>query len=588
MPDISVALGLLKKPIEALGAAATGEAKDIIARIKAEQSLKRIYQKLNSTQKVKTIWNVERAITLSSFYYPAKIRTSSGQVQAISSLDELPNNAVVLAGTVGQGKSILLRYLLGKEIRSGTRVPIFLELRRTPSLGLEAYVKSTFDDLMETWGHPEIFDLFAKNGRISILMDGFDELDPDRMSAVTTEIEKLATKHPEVRIIVTARPHSGIENSPHFDVIPLAQLEEQDLPAFFQKILPRDKELAQRLSRAVTTPSSNVKSLASTPLLATLLTIVYRAHQKIPADFAEFYDELFQILLVRHDRAKPGYERKRRTKLSDREIQSGFEAFSYKSKSDGASSIARTRALELAAGSLAAQKLQADESHFLADIIKVTCLLQEDGGRIEYLHQSVQEFFAARYVQSRPEEIATRFYQQLIAQKRWYSWDQVLRFLSQIDKHRSSQYFFIPALEMTLAYLESDSVVASPQRLRELISDEIGVKQNMVEDQKHRKKVPKYMVHRIRGRGLYRLDWVQSNIFNLLFGQSPGAKGWQACFQPSVDGVVATYTQIAAHCGMTIQLEQTLTSSVGALKSDLKFHRERVLSLSASASFMGL
>ena len=104
MPDVSVALGLLKKPIEFVFTAVSGKIKEELSRIKAEGHIKTIYQKLNATQKVKTIWDVDRARSLSSFYYPAKITTSSGVNQLLSSLDELPDNAIILSGTVGQVK----------------------------------------------------------------------------------------------------------------------------------------------------------------------------------------------------------------------------------------------------------------------------------------------------------------------------------------------------------------------------------------------------------------------------------------------------------------------------------------------------
>lgn len=40
MPDISVPLSLLKKPLEAVGNLATGQAKDVLARIKASGNIK--------------------------------------------------------------------------------------------------------------------------------------------------------------------------------------------------------------------------------------------------------------------------------------------------------------------------------------------------------------------------------------------------------------------------------------------------------------------------------------------------------------------------------------------------------------------
>jgi len=589
MPDISAALALLKKPIEAAGAAATGKAKEIMARLKASSSLKTIYQKLNATQKVKTIWNVDRAIALSSFYFPAKIKTPGNVIQPLSKIDDLPSNAVVLSGLVGQGKSILLRYLLGKEIRSGLRVPIFIELRRTPSSGLEAYARQIFDELLDTKGEPQIFDLFAATGQISLLLDGFDEVDPDRISELATSIDGLASTYPSTRIVVTSRPNSGIESSPHFDVIPIAHLTEHDFSGFFHKILPRDKPLAERITRAVLASPLPVRTLASTPLLATLLTIVYRAHQKVPADFAEFYDELFQILLVRHDRSKSGYERKRKTKLSDRDIQQVFEAFCYKSKAEKLSSIPRAKALELAATSMAALKLSADEGHFLTDVVKVTCLLQEEGGRIEFLHQSVQEFFAARYVASRPDDVARSFYSLAISKSQWQPWDQVLRFLAQIDRYRASQYFFIPALERTLTYLESTEKTASPSRLRELVSDGAGVRQSLQKPDGTPEPGPRYSTTVFETKKLFRLTSIHSKLFDTFFGLG-GIAGnhWLKCFDSKTHGQRASYSKIAVACGAESGLDHCLVNAVVAMQSDLNEHRTAVAVLDDSKDFMGL
>lgn len=589
MPDISTALALLKKPIEAVANVASGKAKETIGRIRASSNLKTLYQKLNSTQKVKTIWNVDRAIAISSFYYPAKIRTRTNATQPLHKLDDLPSNAVVLSGIVGQGKSILLRHLLGKEIRSGERVPIFVELRRISSLDLAQYVRDTFAQLLETKGIPEVFDLFAKSGRISLLLDGFDEIDPDRTQEIANSIDKLAAEYPCMRIIVTSRPNSGIESSPHFEVIQLAQLSEHDFEGFFHKILPRDRALAENITRAVTQSPTQVKNLASTPLLATLMTIVYRAHQRIPTDLSEFYDELFQILLVRHDRSKSGYERKRKTKLSDRDIQQAFEAFCYKCKAEKLISIPREKAQELASAAISALQLVADEGHFLTDIVKVTCLLQEEGGRYEFLHQSVQEFFASRYIASRPDDVARAFYGLVMSQGQWAAWDHVLRFLAQIDRYRASQYFFIPALAQTLSYLESLGTVASSTKLRTLLSDIVGVVQLLETADGKPSASPTYSVTSATdAQKLFRIHLVQQSMFNTLFGVRGTARDWKKCFDGSTHGQRVSYSTIAANCGAEKALDECLIQFVSNLQSELAEHRARVRLFDESKGFMGL
>ena len=589
MPDISAAVALLERPISIVTDLATGKAKDVLARLKAERRVKTIHQKLYATQKVKTIWDVDRARSINSFYFPAKVKTSQGVTQPLLKIDELPGNAVILSGIVGQGKSILLRYLLGKEIRGGERVPLFIELRKVASSNLKSYLKAHFNELMEITGHPEIFELFATNGRLAILLDGFDEIDQAKMTEMITSIEELALHYPTSRLVVTSRPASGLETSPHFEVVHIAQLATNDFAGFFHKILPRDKELADRITKAIISSPTQVKALATTPLLATLLTVVYRSNQRIPADFAEFYSDLFEILLVRHDRSK-AYNRKRKTKIEDREIQQIFEAFCFKSHAEGPSSLTRQKALELARMSIAAQELTCSATDFLEDVIKVTCLLQEEGGRIEFLHQSVREFFAARYVSTRPDDVAKKFYDLVSNSLKRKSWDQVLRFLAQLDKYRSSQFFFIPALQATLARFDSLGFNAPATSLRAGISDKSGIRQTTKKLDGTLESQPRYttMVTAVPDP-VYHWDQLHARLFALFFGTGgfAGSK-WVNAFDKVTNGQFRTYTELAVICGCESELDAGLIAAIEELRGELHEHEARVAVLDSSVDFMGL
>ena len=588
MPDISGALKLLVKPIEDIAKLYSDECGEQLAKLRAENNLKQLYAKLNITQKVKTIWNVDRPVAISSFYYPAKIIVSPRKKQIVERLDDIEGNAIVLQGIIGQGKSILLRFLLGKEIRSGQRVPLFVELRHAKAENLEKYIHDQFNELLGTTLHPRMFDIFAQEGKISLLLDGFDEVENDNISLMVQSIEKLAQRYPKARIIVTSRPNSGIESSAYFTIKKIAPLAADDYWGFFRKVLQHDDILASRLYHAVIAPNSQIRNLVSTPLLATLLTIVYRVNQKIPSDFSDFYDELFQILLVRHDRAKPGYERRRKTKLSDRELQQAFEAYCYKLKARQIISISRTKALEIASASIRALNLESDEGHFLNDIVKITCLLQEEGGQIEFLHQSIQEFFAAKYISSRPQEVASKFYTLNLDEINRQSWEQVLVYLLQIDQYRSSEYFYIPVLRNTLTHLESLECPAPAERLRELISDKVGVTQSIsmsdgsVEAQ--------YKVSRLDSAQLYGIRDLLASIFQMLFNKphSYKKKRWISCFDRITDQQFLSYTDIAVQCGEIDSLDRHLRDRITELRSSLEFHKNRIKTLDMSADFMEL
>ncbi len=583
MPDISLAIALLKKPMEALASTATGRIKDLMARLKTERNIKTVYQKLSSTQKVKTIWNVDRALTISSFYFPASITTPTGKTQQITGVDDFPANHVVLEGIVGQGKSILLRWLLGREARSGSRIPVFIELRRVPTGQFDNFVLKVFSELVGAVPDEDLFSFFADQGKLSLLLDGFDELDPANVTEIATSVERLAQLHPAMRIIITSRPDNGIQKSALFDVVPIARLTPDKLPGFFSKILSRDKELAARLI-AATAASKGIAELVSTPLLATLLTIVYRAHQKIPLDFSEFYDELFQILLVRHDRSKIAYERHRKTKLSDRHIQEIFEAFCFKTKALSKSSVERQEALAIVSQAVDAAKMECDPSNFLDDIERVTCLLSEEGGRVEFLHQSVQEFFAARYVKGRPEGVALKFYEQLSEKYRWLNWQQELSFLAQIDRYRSSKYFFIPALTETLDYLDSSSAAADGRILRDRTSDKLAVRQDTVARDGSPLPSNRYYVVNLPRVPRYLLSVFDSRAFSLLFSDP----AWRKAFDSTTHGQQLTYSQIADKIGVGAELGSVLTGTVNYLLVELKNHRAAVQAFDDTQAFANL
>ena len=491
---------------------------------------------------------------------------------------------MVLKGTAGQGKSILLRWLLGKEIRSGNRIPLFVELRKIRSDSLLDHIVSSFCDLLDIGKSSDLFDFFAKAGKVSILLDGYDEIDPDQVQQVTASIEDLAAKYPNSRILVTSRPQSGIENSSYFDVIPIAKLGEHDFEPFFEKILSKDKVLAKRLCTAISNSNFAIGALVSTPLLATLLTIVYRAHQKIPADFAEFYDELFQILLVRHDRSKPGYERKRKTNLSDREMQQVFEAFCFKTKSRRLAGITKQQALEIAAECIKSVGCVCNETHFIADIKAVTCLLSEEGGQLDFLHQSVQEFFAARYVLTRPDIVAQKFYAAAIDGK-WINWQQELMFLLRIDSYRSGRDFFIPSYQKILKDIRFEQPDFESTALA-VIAEHIGVRQKITVLQDISQK--KYFVYDNVSIRYYGSVGFAEKIFEAMFARAVKIPWQTNCFDGKTDGQKVSYLEIAKRCNVESDLRAAILSASNEIVAIISNHEQEIRDQNLTADFMDI
>lgn len=544
MPDFSIAIALLKKPIEDLYGFASEAMQKQIAIIRTQAKLNLLHKRLWESQRVKTIWHTDKPLSLSSFFYPVSIK-SQGNVNIepikITNLSNLPNKHTIIFGTVGQGKSILLRYLLGREIKSGTHIPLLCELRNLESQSLITYLVERFAILVDLPPNEELFTYFATNGKIAFLLDGFDEINLEKVPKISQELEDLANRFNACHIAITSRPDSECRYLTSFHTVKIQELAVSDLEPFYKRI-GHDAEFAKLLVSAINKSPTKIRELVTTPLLATLLAISYRAAQKIPLEFSEFYEELFQILLTRHDASKLGWQRGRKTKLNAREIQHVFEIFCFATRRKSFVVIDHDVAIDLAKECLQdANITMVDAQNVIDDIKRVTCLLVEEGKKYQFVHSSVQEFFAARYVKTRSEPVAASFYKQLSDRHLWISWQEELLFLKQIDSYRAAKYFFKQDLEKTLLIINTNVNTPADAAIKYL--DGMAVVKK-IED-RGGVPTPKYSVQRVRAEGLtYHLQIIDSRVFTQLFN-GPWIKGFAA------DGTstLRTYHQIAEDQG---------------------------------------
>jgi len=259
-----------------------------------------------------------------------------------------------------------------------------------------------------------------------------------------TEIELLAQQHPRLQIVISSRPDSGIERSAHFRVYQLATLTPQDHRPFLE-LITTSAQRATEIQGAIRKSSSDVKSLLQTPLLLTLLVIVYNAREEVPSSLSEFYEALFHTLLMRHDKTKPGFKRKRDSGLSDPELKKLFEAFCYAARQHDLLVLSDSTLAGLLEQASKVTGIACEGDAFSNDITKVACLMQQEGFQYHFIHKSVAEFHAASFISKTSEENAIRFYSAMSSRTKWSKWRQELEFLSQLDRYRYLRYFYVPS-----------------------------------------------------------------------------------------------------------------------------------------------
>ena len=256
----------------------------VLKSISGAELGKRIYSTIN----VKTLWNVEKEVSLFEFYYPSRLifaATGKEKAKAITRLSNFPRDTnYVIQGTAGQGKSIFLRYLFGQTVfslKEEQKIPLFIELRRlTSQKGLEELIS----DALARLGLPsgsELTDSYLSSGKIVLLMDGFDEIDADLVSKSVDDIEGLASRFDELQIVITSRPDAAIQQSAFFRVARVDPLNSSDHLPFLEKVCS-DKTQAKEILSAIQKNEQGLGGLLSTPLLLTLLVLLYRAQSTLP------------------------------------------------------------------------------------------------------------------------------------------------------------------------------------------------------------------------------------------------------------------------------------------------------------------
>lgn len=551
-----------------------------LIKLKSPAKQKKILQKIEKNQKIKTIWHTERPLLLSSIYYPTSVYSNSFQSKPIKCLSELPSNFSIFLGTAGQGKSVFLKHLIEGEIIYSQNIPLFIEIRDYKGTDFNEYIFKCFKELFEDIEY-DIFKLFCHHGKISFLIDGFDEIDEKYQETSLNGINILSEKYPLCKIALTSRPDYPCEFLTNFNNYRLKPLDTNDLEGFYKK-LTRDKFFTEKLIQAIKTSPTKIKELIKTPLLATLLAISYKSAQKIPLEFAEFYDQLFQILLIRHDGAKLGWHRERKSKLTDDEMQRVFESLCFRSRKKNSIFFTRDEFLQITKNAIDSTLINCKESDYLLDIKKITCLIVSEAQGYSFIHGSVPEFFSAKYIKSLNETKIIDFYQRILSGN-WKKWRAELYFLEQIDNFRFIKHFETPDIFKALEIIEYQDTLSNIDIINLLRS----IKINKIIDvnKKSGTTYSRYTYH-------HPMVNVGYSFWNLVYRAvilctSGSNQNWTGYFDKNQDLSQADLTQIISIYPLQKQNEilDLIKNSIIDLKNKVSTHAKRIAALEETSEF---
>ncbi|WP_405125780.1 NACHT domain-containing protein [Pseudomonas marginalis] len=438
-----------------------GVVKENVLKLEVPRSSAMIANLIVNINTVKTIWSKDKALLLDEFYYEPRIFGKSYVGNSVAR-DLLKQNSVV-EGIVGQGKSMLMRKLCNSVIEIGC-IPIFLELRMLSKERSLTDLILDYLDACSIKGGLSVFQHLAHSGNIILLLDGFDEIHSDMVTSTVYQIEQFRKKYPKLRQVVSARPNNAIAHLTGFKTFSIAPLVQQDYEPFLKKLV-KDVVFRTSLNIAIDEAPQSIKGVITTPLMLTLLCLVYENESEIPSSLPDFFDGLFNAVFTKHDKFKVGFYREQFSGLSESKIRKLFDSFCFMTLQSGFNRSLTGSQFEkvFQLASKFVPGVVCDIDGFKKDIVNVACLMLEDGfDELVFLHKSILEYHAAVFIKNSSDEICLRFYEK--APYNVLGWLEVFVFLSHIDSYRFSEHFVIKyySVELeVLARLLSDKDVES-------------------------------------------------------------------------------------------------------------------------------
>ena len=373
-----------------------------------EEYLDNTYRKYS---KIKTIIYRRVPKDLYSFYECIGL-SYNGKTIDTCDINNILNTGkkIIITGSGGMGKSILLKHLYLNSIETTGNIPVLLELRSFNAIETkDICLEETIYQVLVQNGftlEKEYFEYSMLEGGYIILLDGFDELNRDKAAKVSAEIKKLADKYGENYYILSSRPSEEFIGWNDFSEAQTMPLNKTQAINLINKI-DFDENIKTIFCRELEeTLFEKYESFAQNPLLLNIMLLTFNNHAAIPDKLNDFYDQAFATLFNMHDATKDAYVRDIRTQLGCEDFKLIFAYICFKSYFKSEYEFTETKLREHiseAKNKFKQFKFTVDE--FLEDLTLSVCMLVKDGLNYHFSHRSFQEYFAAWYTCKLTDEI---------------------------------------------------------------------------------------------------------------------------------------------------------------------------------------
>ena len=368
------------------------------------------------------------AIDLKQFDRFGMGRVREERVDGLEAVQQ--HRKLLVLGKPGAGKTTFLKrlaVLCSDRKFQGDRVPLFVTLK----------------EFAETDGQPDLTTYLAQlisqpiavlptiwqSGRALVLLDGLDEVKQSDHDRIIKQIRDFSDRFSQNQFVMTCRIAAQEYTFESFTEVEMADFNRDQIRAFVGKWFEA-KQDPQKATLFLDKLKDNppIEELAKSPLLLTLLCLLFGEAAEFPANRSELYEEALEVLLrkwdakrnIERDRVYKKLSRQRKEDLLSQLAYRFFERGEYFFKQREVTAEIIRFIRNLSGASEDEADLELDGAAVLRSIESQHGLLMERARNIySFSHLTFLEYFVARQIKEQGSEAMLRSLVSHITERRW-------------------------------------------------------------------------------------------------------------------------------------------------------------------------
>lgn len=374
-------------------------------------------------------------------------------------------NFVIIEGTGGLGKSMMMRHLMMNTIDRVDfigKLPIFVTLKdyNRSNLELTDFIFEQYH-ILNTTASKDVFVAGLAAGAYALFLDGLDEINSSFQGQFDRMISNFVDSYGGNIIIMSSRPISKFTRFEKFFEMQLVPFTKGKALQLIDKLKfhPEEPDFKKKFRDALENRLFNThKEFAENPLLLTFMLMTFERFGEVATQMHTFYEEVYDLLSKRHDALKVGFTRAYKSGLTPDRLKDIFAAFCAHTYADQKYNLTQHE-MESYLSQILSQLRDEKErlippADLIQDITSAVCMMYEEGQEYHFMHRSFQEYFCALSFSKQMDEDLKDigdFFEQRSRNQRS---DKTFSMFYDMRSDHVDKHIFIPFLEELLQECE--------------------------------------------------------------------------------------------------------------------------------------